>query len=206
MKWKACLLIAFLTLSVSCDKNKEKDKQESPDEKTAKTDEKKEDKAEKEADKDGFQVTSEAFDEGGAIPAKYTCDGDNVSPKISWSNAPEDAKSFVVALVDPDAPEGTFHHWGVYAIPPNQTNIPEGVPAKATLDMGAMQAKNQFGDIGYGGPCPPKGQEHTYIFRVMALDTPGSTFSEPPEVEDMLSDVSGSLLEQAELEATYARK
>lgn len=119
-----------------------------------------------------IDVTSEAITEGESIPTRYTCDGSDVSPPLSIGNVPEDAVALAIVHDDPDAPGGTFTHWTIWNIPPDRTSIPEAVPPEPTLQSlgGARQGRNDFDAIGYGGPCPPAGSEHTYRFTVYALD------------------------------------
>jgi len=114
-------------------------------------------------------VTSTAFTHGGAIPVLYSCDGDDISPPISWSDVPAGTQSFALICDDPDA-IGTWVHWVVYNIPGDATGLPYDVPDGKTLPGGGMHGKNSWGDRGYGGPCPPTGSHH-YVFTVYALDT-----------------------------------
>src|SRR3989304_2756237 len=118
-----------------------------------------------------IQLTSSAFTDGSPIPARHTCDGPDVSPMLKWSGAPAGTKSFALICDDPDAPAGTWVHWVIYGIPPDTTDLPEGVPPDETLPDGSRQGKNDFGRIGYGGPCPPPGKPHRYYFKIYALDT-----------------------------------
>lgn len=158
------------------------------------------------AAEDGLTLQSEAFEPGASLPARFTCDGDGVSPPLRWSGAPEGTKSFVVVVRDPDAPEGTFDHWGVYSIPASRTSLDAAIGDQPTLDFGAGQAENDFGKVGYGAPCPPEGDEaHTYRFRVLALDVVGLGFDKTPSVEALLDDTRNHVLADAELTATYAR-
>jgi Raf kinase inhibitor-like YbhB/YbcL family protein len=114
-------------------------------------------------------VTSSAFKNGGPIPAVYTADGDNMSPPLDWSGAPESTRSFVLICDDPDAPTGLFVHWIVYNIPPGVNGFDENVPPYDELYDGIRQGLNDFGRYGYGGPAPPRGT-HRYYFKVYALD------------------------------------
>lgn len=116
-----------------------------------------------------ISITSNAFSEGGMIPAEYTCDGKDISPQISWSGIPKNTRSIVLIADDPDAPAGTWVHWVVYNIPPERKVFGEGIQPRESLDDGTMQGKNDFGRIGYGGPCPPGGT-HRYYFRIYALE------------------------------------
>ena len=115
-----------------------------------------------------ISITSNAFSEGGMIPAEYTCDGKDISPQISWSGIPKNTRSIVLIADDPDAPAGTWVHWVVYNIPPERKVFGKGIQPRESLDDGTMQGKNDFGRIGYGGPCPPGGT-HRYYFRIYAL-------------------------------------
>ncbi|WP_069807225.1 YbhB/YbcL family Raf kinase inhibitor-like protein [Vulcanisaeta thermophila] len=115
-------------------------------------------------------VSTTAFTNGSVIPILYTCNGANVSIPISWSNIPPGTKSIVVVMEDLNAPAGPFMHWVVYDIPPNVTSLSQGLPAVASLPGVGYQGINDFGTVGYGGPCPPPGPAHEYVIIVMALD------------------------------------
>jgi len=123
-----------------------------------------------------IRVYSPAYGNGSAIPAQYTCDGADISPPLAWSGVPQGAKSLLVEMVDPDAPGGEFIHWVIYNISPNSTGLPQGVPPAAATAYG-LQAVNDFGEVGYGGPCPPPGRPHRYVVLVFALNT---TLEVPP--------------------------
>jgi Raf kinase inhibitor-like YbhB/YbcL family protein len=112
-------------------------------------------------------VTSSSFSDGAPIPAKFTCDGGDTSPQLSFSPAPAGTKSLALIVDDPDAPGGSFVHWVVFNLPPGLHDLPEGASA---LQNG-VQGSNDFEKSGYGGPCPPGGNLHHYSFRVYALDT-----------------------------------
>ncbi len=145
-------------------------------------------------------VTSSAFMHEGAIPAVYSCDGDDISPPISWMGAPDGTESFTLICDDPDA-VGTWVHWVVYNIPGDATGLLEDLPDGETLANGGMQGENSWGDPGYGGPCPPRGSHH-YIFTVYALDTrlplgPGAS------KRSVLDALSGHVLGQGELIGIY---
>src|SRR6266540_1402431 len=117
-----------------------------------------------------FSLTSTAFTDGAAIPVKYTCDGADVSPPLAWSGAPAGTKSFALICDDPDAPRGTWVHWVLFNLPAQEKELAEGTPTSARLPNSARQGKNDFGNIGYGGPAPPKGKPHRYFFKLYALD------------------------------------
>ena len=139
------------------------------------------------------------------FPKRYTCDGEDVSPKIEILGIGEDVKSLAMVVDDPDAPIGTFNHWVIWNIEPTNT-IPEGIPKEKELKepIKAIQGKNDFGRIGYNGPCPPKGETHRYFFKVYALDTfldlkAGSTKKELEKA------IEGHVLQYGEVFATYKR-
>ena len=115
-------------------------------------------------------VTSLAFRQYRPIPKKHTCRGENLSPEIRWTFSGK-AESFAIVCSDPDAPKGTFIHWIIYNIPARARRLPEGIPQKPQVGNGDIQqGKNDFGKVGYQGPCPPAGKSHRYIFTVYALD------------------------------------
>lgn len=117
-----------------------------------------------------IKITSTAFDEGGMIPEKYTCDGIDISPPLTWTSVPDGTKSLALICDDPDAPLGTWVHWVLFNIPANINELPESIPPDKELENGAKQGRNGFRKIGYGGPCPPNGT-HRYYFKLYALDT-----------------------------------
>ena len=151
-----------------------------------------------------FQIQSPAFANGAPIPAKFTCDGSDVSPALAWMGAPPGTKSFVLVCEDPDAPGGTWVHWVIYAIPSKETGLAEGVPPAKGLPNGAVQGANSWRRTGYGGPCPPRGKPHRYFFRLYALNTdprlgPGAT------TDQLFKAIESRILGQAELMGTYGR-
>ena len=118
-----------------------------------------------------LRVNSSAFEDSATIPAKYTCNGSDVSPPLEWSNVPERTKSFALICDDPDAPRGTWVHWVLYGLPATTTSLPEGVPKDRVVKGVGLQGKNDFRRVGYGGPCPPPGKPHRYLFKLYALDS-----------------------------------
>lgn len=125
-------------------------------------------------------ITSPAFDAGGMIPGRYTCDGEDLSPPLRWSGAPEGTASWALVCDDPDAPAGVWVHWVLYGLPAETRALPEGVPCEETVLGGARQGRNDFRRLGYGGPCPPPNGEHRYQFTLYAVDgeidlPPGAT-------------------------------
>ena len=118
-----------------------------------------------------FQITTTAFRDGSSIPKRFTCDGSDVSPALSWGNPPAGTISLAIIADDPDAPAGTWVHWVLYDLPADTRKLPEGVAKDRALPNGALQGRNDFGKIGYNGPCPPRGSEHRYFFKLYALDS-----------------------------------
>jgi len=152
-----------------------------------------------------LQVTSTAFAEGGMIPRQYTCDAANVSPAILWSGSPAQTQSFVLLCEDPDSPKRTFTHWLAWNIPPRTPELPERVAPDETLPSGAVQGTNDFGKLGYGGPCPPPGSTHRYEFKIYALD---STLKLGPRAtkEQLLAAMAGHQLAAGQLTGKYRRE
>lgn len=151
-----------------------------------------------------LEVTSPAFLEGEPIPTKYTADGEDLSPPLSWSGLPTETKSIALICDDPDAPRGTWVHWVLYDLPPDTVQISEGMPLTSELESGAKQGKNDFGNIGYGGPAPPKGKPHRYFFKIYALSekvglAPGAT------KENLLQAMAGKVLAEGQVMGTYQR-
>jgi Raf kinase inhibitor-like YbhB/YbcL family protein len=151
-----------------------------------------------------INITSSAFSAEGTIPKKYTCDGQDASPPLTWSGAPGSAQSLALIADDPDAPVGTWVHWVLYDLPANTKELAENVPKQEQLPNGARQGRNDFRKIGYGGPCPPAGKPHRYYFKLYALDKkldlkPGATKA---EVESAMQD---HILAQGELMGRYGR-
>ena len=151
-----------------------------------------------------LDLTSAAFTEGDTIPTRYTCDGDDLSPPLSWGAPPAGTGSLALICDDPDAPVGTWVHWVLYDLPPGVTSLAEGIPPDEELAGGGRQGNNSWPRIGYGGPCPPKGSPHRYVFKLYALDTklnlsPGATNKE------LLKAMEGHVLAQGQLIGRYGR-
>ncbi len=150
-------------------------------------------------------LRSDAFQDGGNIPGKYTCDGDDVSPPLEWGGMPLQTRSFALIVDDPDAPGGVFTHWVIFDITANTHTLGEGVQPVPRLPDGATQGKNSFGKIGSGGPCPPPGPAHHYYFTVYALDdllrlAPGAS------KEQVLGAMQGHILDQGQIVGLYQRQ
>ncbi len=150
-----------------------------------------------------LDVTSSAFGRGGAIPARYTCDGPDISPPLTWGPVPDATQSLALIAEDPDAPSGTFAHWVIYNLPPDTRRLPEDVPNRRTLPSGALQGTNGAGSIGYTGPCPPGGT-HRYFFEVYALDTELGLGAGATK-EEVVGAMEGRVLAEGRLLATYQR-
>jgi Raf kinase inhibitor-like YbhB/YbcL family protein len=151
-------------------------------------------------------LKSKDFTHGGKLPAKLTCDGQNISPQLSWSGVESTAKSIAIICDDPDAPAGVWTHWVIFNIPPTITSLERNVPATATLDSGARQGKNDFGAVGYGGACPPKGGAHHYFFRIYALDIMLDLPAGTTTRADLLAAMENHIVAQGELMGTYKRR
>lgn len=118
-----------------------------------------------------FTLSSPSFSSGGAIPKKFTCDGADVSPQLTWTEPPAGTKTLALLADDPDAPVGNWNHWTMWNLPPTVRTLPEGVSKQAHLPDGSVQGVNDFRKTGYNGPCPPPGKPHRYYFKLFALDT-----------------------------------
>lgn len=151
-----------------------------------------------------MKLESTAFTDKGLIPSKYTCDGEDISPPLSWSEPPSGTKSLALIVDDPDAPGKTFVHWVLYDIPATARALPDNVAAEGNLPSGSLQGKNDFGKLGYGGPCPPGGT-HRYFFKLYALDTKLGLESGATKAQVLVS-MDGHILAEAELMGRYQRQ
>jgi Raf kinase inhibitor-like YbhB/YbcL family protein len=151
-----------------------------------------------------FSISSSDFNKGADIPSKFTCDGANISPELSWSDPPPATRAFALIADDPDAPGETFTHWVLFNLPGSSRGLPQNVNKIDELPDGTRQGRNGFGKIGYGGPCPPAGKPHRYFFRLSALDT--KLDLEPAAAKEELQQaMRGHILASAELMGTYRR-
>lgn len=150
-----------------------------------------------------MQLTSRAFSEGKAIPKQYSCDGEDISPELSWKDVPAGTESFVLIADDPDAPAGTWVHWVIYDIPGKARRLQESYPRQEMDSDGSRQGVNDFRKIGYGGPCPPGGT-HRYFFKLFALDTTLDAEAGLSKA-DILTRMEGHILDEAQLMGTYSR-
>lgn len=145
-------------------------------------------------------LTSSAFKDGQPIPTEFSCDGGNKSPAVQWGEPPAGTKSFALVIDDPDAPSGTFRHWGMYDIPPSTRSIPAGGRAGTEVD-------NDGGKPGYTGPCPPKGNGvHHYHFKLFALETGKLGLGPGAKVADVENEAQKHAIAQGEIIGTYERK
>lgn len=150
-----------------------------------------------------MELTSPAFAPGHAIPPAHTCDGADASPPLAWSGVPEAAKTLALIVDDPDAPRGSWLHWTLWDLPPRPHQLAGGVPPHKVLPSLARQGVNDFGNLGWGGPCPPAGT-HRYVFRLYALDAP-LALAAGASRRELEAAMQGHVLAQAELMGTYHR-
>ena len=149
----------------------------------------------------GFMLNSNAFTDGEKLPTEFTCDGDDKAPPLAWSDPPQGTKSFALVVDDPDAPNGTFRHWGAWDIPADSKTL------EASQADQLPQAVNDFGKQGYGGACPPQGHgPHRYRFKLFALDTEKLDLPPGARVEQVEKAASEHMLGQADLTGTYERR
>ena len=151
-----------------------------------------------------FELTSTAFGQGEPIPRRYTCDGEDISPPLQWSDPPQGTQSFALIADDPDAPMGTWVHWVLYNIPAQARSLPEAVSSDAELPDGSRHGQNSWRRLGYGGPCPPSGT-HRYFFKLYALDAQ-LDLAAGTNKKQLLRAMEGHILAQAELMGTYTRR
>lgn len=152
-----------------------------------------------------FELQSRAFSQGEGIPSRYTCEGEDISPELGWSGAPEETRSFVVLCDDPDAPGGVWHHWAVFDIPADTGRLEESYPTDPQIGQ-VRQAVNDFGRVGYGGPCPPPGHgPHHYHFRVLALSRERLDLPSRPKCPQVKKAAEPHLIGEAELIGLYER-
>ncbi|MCF7874479.1 MAG: YbhB/YbcL family Raf kinase inhibitor-like protein [Candidatus Omnitrophica bacterium] len=152
-----------------------------------------------------LNLKSSVFENGGYIPSRYTCDGKSYSPPLSWDDLPRGVKSFVLIVDDPDAPAGIWVHWVLYNIPASLKKLGENIDKEKMESLGLKQGKNDFGQIGYNGPCPPPGPAHKYSFKLYALDKEikaGQGVTKPELIEQM----QGHIIAETKLSGFYQRQ
>ncbi len=150
-----------------------------------------------------MKISSPVFEDGGTIPVKYTCDGENISIPLRFSDIPEETESLALIMDDPDAPSGVFVHWVIYNMPAGLSALPEGISNEPYLEGGILQGVNSFGKIGYSGPCPPDGP-HRYMFKLYALDTILEADAGLSKHE-LLALMEGDIIEGAGMMGIYER-
>jgi Raf kinase inhibitor-like YbhB/YbcL family protein len=150
-----------------------------------------------------YQLESSAFSHGDPIPKVYSCDGENVSPPLTWGEPPAGAEALVLIMDDPDAPSGDFVHWVLYGLPAQAGSLPQGVAAEENRSDGSRHGTNGRGQLGYTGPCPPGGT-HRYFFRLHAVDGQVDLPAGQSK-QAILRYIEGHILATAELMGTYSR-
>jgi Raf kinase inhibitor-like YbhB/YbcL family protein len=152
-----------------------------------------------------LRLRSSAFADGATIPRRFTCDGENVSPSLNWTDVPPGTRSFVLLCDDPDAPAGTWHHWAAYDLPADRMAAAEGA-GRAVGKESFKQAINDFNRLGYGGPCPPRGHgPHHYHFRLLALSVDRLPVHEAPRCREVEREARKHVLAEAVLVGVYGR-
>ncbi len=151
-----------------------------------------------------MELKSSAFQNGAEIPRKYSCDSTDLSPPLRWENAPAGTKAFALIADDPDAPGGTWVHWVIYDLSPDMKELAEGVATTETLSNGGRQGINDFRKVGYGGPCPPPGLAHRYLFKLYALDAP-TNLKPRATKQQLLGAMKGHILGEVQLIGRYKR-
>ena len=152
-----------------------------------------------------LRIESTAFREGGRIPTRYTCDGEDESPPLAWSGAPKDTRSFVLLCDDPDAPAGTWHHWALFNMPAQTSRLDAAYSTDETVGV-TRQAVNDFGSPGYGGPCPPQHHGvHHYRFRLLALSAERLDLASGAACSEVESAARSHALAETALVGTYSR-
>ena len=151
-----------------------------------------------------MEIESSVLSHGGYIPDRYTCDAQDVSPAITWSGVPANCKSLVLICDDSDASFKIWVHWLIYNIPVSLTGFKEGVTIAELKEQGAIAGRNDFGKLGYGGPCPPQGKPHRYNFKLYALDTTLS-FEQEVTKKELVIAMQGHIIAEARLLGMYQR-
>jgi len=152
-----------------------------------------------------IKLYSSAFKDGNFIPPKYTCEGANISPQLHWNNIPKETKSYAIIMDDPDAPSGNFVHWIIYNIPASLKELHEDVTPSRNIDDEVMFGTNDFGRIGYGGPCPPSGKPHRYFIKIYVLDTILHHLESGATKQQLLKAMEGHIIADGKLMGRYQR-
>jgi Raf kinase inhibitor-like YbhB/YbcL family protein len=152
-----------------------------------------------------IEFSSPAFGDGEPIPMQYTCDGDDMSPPLRWSDVPAGTRSISIILDDPDAPGSIFRHWSLYDLPSATRSLKEAQPTSGKLQNSTRQGKNDFDATGYRGPCPPRGEEHEYLFFIYALSEP-LKLGENATPSEVSNAIRGRVLGTGSFTGMYARQ
>ena len=152
-----------------------------------------------------IEISSPSFVDGGDIPVEYTCDGRNISPALRWSDVPSSTRSIAIIVDDPDAAGHIFRHWSVYNVPSGTRSLNAERPSTTELKNSTRQGQNDFGDTGYNGPCPPKGQRHEYVFFIYALSEQ-LELEENPSPTQVSAALRGKVLGTGSFSGMYARR
>lgn len=153
-----------------------------------------------------LRLWSPDFSDGDNIPKKFSCDGDDISPEIDWEAEPKGTRSYALIVEDPDAPRGTFTHWVVYDIPKDFHKIERGAGNRPEIKDSIKQGSTDFGHLGYGGPCPPKGHgRHRYFFKLLALDVPTLGLQEGASKNDVKGAMKGHVISESEIVGVFKR-
>ena len=151
-----------------------------------------------------FEISSTGFAQGEVIPDRYACTGDNLSPELSWGEPPAGTESLALIFDDPDAPGGTWVHWVIFNMPVDQQTLPEGIATLAEHPDGSISGSNSWGELGYGGPCPPQGSTHQYIFALYALDAE-LNLEVGASKQEVLAAMDGHILAETEISGLFSR-
>lgn len=151
-----------------------------------------------------FTVRSSDFTQGATIPLQFTCVGADISPALEWSAVPANTQSFALIADDPDAPVGTWVHWVLYNLPASVHSLPQNFPKSEKAKDGTLQGRNDFGKIGYGGPCAPPGKTHRYFFKLYALDT-RLALQAGATKKDLEAAMKSHILEESETMGRFSR-
>jgi len=197
MRWLAVAVAAAALLACGGDDGKSP-KATSPVSRSAST-------IAEDADIAPLTVESDAFGEGEPIPERFTCEGENLSPALSWDGVVYGTLSLVVVVDDPDAPGGTFTHWLLYDLPRETQGLPEDLDTGPLRPVGGVQGTNDSGNVGYTGPCPPQGQTHTYVFTVYALRKGDLELESGASADEVHAAIEGYVVAQGELTGTFGR-
>ena len=151
-----------------------------------------------------LEISSAAFEDGAAIPIEFTCDGQNSSPPLRWTDVPGGTRSIAIIVDDPDVPGGIFRHWSVFNIPSGTRSLAANQATTPKLKDSIRQGVNDFGSTGYEGPCPPEGQEHEYVFFIYALSEP-LNLEGNASAQDVSAALRGKVLGTGSFSGMYAR-